>query len=152
MKELLLQDVNYPMEIEKIVSQNIIDNNDMVKITAAIICKDEEKTKSVECGGLDNNGNRECKVVFYGGFLGAEVKAKLNFTVEDIGGSEVGKVYYRTTKAGNFTETTVEAINNLKHKDFNKEQLNLYIEVVFADALGNIDYTKNITKITFVKN
>ena len=123
--------------------------------SAAVVSKpskDEEKTKSVECGGLDNNGNRECKVVFYGGFLGAEVKAKLNFTVEDIGGSEVGKVYYRTTKAGNFTETTVEAINNLKHKDFNKEQLNLYIEVVFADALGNIDYTKNITKITFVKN
>lgn len=53
MKELLLQDVNYPIEIEKIVSQNIIDNNDMVKITAAIICKDEEKTierciKSIE--------------------------------------------------------------------------------------------------------
>ena len=114
--------------------------------------KDEEKTKSVECGVLDNNGNRECKVVFYGGFLGAEVKAKLNFTVEDIGGSEVGKVYYRTTTTGNFTETTVNAINDLPHKDFNKEQLNLYIEVVFADALGNIDYTKNITKITFVKN
>ena len=116
--------------------------------------KDEEKTKSVECGGLDNNGNRECKVVFYGGFLGAEVKAKLNFTVEDIGGSEVGKVYYRTTTTGNFTETTVNAINDLPHKDFNKEQLNLYIEVVFADALGNIDdtKTKNITKITFVKN
>lgn len=123
--------------------------------SAAVVSKpskDEEKTKSVECGGLDNNGNRECKVVFYGGFLGAEVKAKLNFTVEDIGGSGVGKVYYRTTTTGNFTETTVEAINNLKHKDFNKEQLNLYIEVVFADALGNIDYTKNITKITFVKN
>ena len=123
--------------------------------SAAVVSKpskDEEKTKSVECGGLDSNGNRECKVVFYGGFLGAEVKAKLNFTVEDIGGSEVGKVYYRTTTTGNFTETTVEAINNLKHKDFNKEQLNLYIEVVFADALGNIDYTKNITKITFVKN
>ena len=114
--------------------------------------KDEEKTKSVECGGLDNNGNRECKVVFYGGFLGAEVKAKLNFTVEDIGSSGVGKVYYRTTTTGNFTETTVNAINDLPHKDFNKEQLNLYIEVVFADALGNIDYTKNITKITFVKN
>lgn len=114
--------------------------------------KDEEKTKSVECGGLDNNGNRECKVVFYGGFLGAEVKAKLNFTVEDIGSSGVGKVYYRTTTTGNFTETTVNAINDLPHKDFNKEQLNLYIEVVFADVLGNIDYTKNITKITFVKN
>ena len=114
--------------------------------------KDEEKTKSVECGGLDNNGNRECKVVFYGGFLGAEVKAKLNFTIEDIGSSGVGKVYYRTTTTWNFTETTVNAINDLPHKDFNKEQLNLYIEVVFADALGNIDYTKNITKITFVKN
>lgn len=125
--------------------------------SAAVVSKpskDEEKTKSVECGGLDNNGNRECKVVFYGGFLGAEVKAKLNFTVEDIGGSEVGKVYYRTTTTGNFTETTVNAINDLPHKDFNKEQLNLYIEVVFADALGNIDNTqnKNITKITFVKN
>ncbi|CCZ59759.1 putative uncharacterized protein [Clostridium sp. CAG:710] len=123
--------------------------------SAAVVSKpskDEEKTKSVECGGLDNNGNRECKVVFYGGFLGAEVKAKLNFTVEDIGSSEVGKVYYRTTTTGNFTETTVNAINDLHHKDFNKGQLNLYIEVVFADALGNIDYTKNITKITFVKN
>lgn len=123
--------------------------------SAAVVSKpskDEEKTKSVECGGLDNNGNRECKVVFYGGFLGAEVKAKLNFNVEDIGGSGVGKVYYRTTTTGNFTETTVNAINDLPHKDFNKEQLNLYIEVVFADALGNIDYTKNITKITFVKN
>lgn len=123
--------------------------------SAAVVSKpskDEEKTKSVECGGLDNNGNRECKVVFYGGFLGAEVKAKLNFTVEDIGGSGVGKVYYRTTTTGNFTETTVNAINDLPHKDFNKEQLNLYIEVVFADALGNIDYTKSITKITFVKN
>lgn len=123
--------------------------------SAAVVSKpskDEEKTKSVECGGLDSNGNRECKVVFYGGFLGAEVKAKLNFTVEDIGGSGVGKVYYRTTTTGNFTETTVNAINDLPHKDFNKEQLNLYIEVVFADALGNIDYTKNITKITFVKN
>ena len=125
--------------------------------SAAVVSKpskDEEKTKSVECGGLDNNGNRECKVVFYGGFLGAEVKAKLNFTVEDIGGSGVGKVYYRTTTTGNFTETTVNAINDLPHKDFNKEQLNLYIEVVFADALGNIDNTKNknITKITFVKN
>lgn len=123
--------------------------------SAAVVSKpskDEEKTKSVECGGLDNNGNRECKVVFYGGFLGAEVKAKLNFTVEDIGSSGVGKVYYRTTTTGNFTETTVNEINDLPHKDFNKEQLNLYIEVVFADVLGNIDYTKNITKITFVKN
>lgn len=123
--------------------------------SAAVVSKpskDEEKTKSVECGGLDNNGNRECKVVFYGGFLGAEVKAKLNFTVKDIGSSGVGKVYYRTTTTGNFTETTVNAINELPHKDFNKEQLNLYIEVVFADVLGNIDYTKNITKITFVKN
>ena len=123
--------------------------------SAAVVSKpskDEEKTKSVECGALDNNGNRECKVVFYGGFLGAEVKAKLNFTVEDIGGSEVGKVYYRTTRTGNFTETTVNAINDLPHKDFGKEQLNLYIEVVFADALGNIDYTKNITKITFIKH
>lgn len=123
--------------------------------SAAVVSKpskDEEKTKSVECGGLDSNGNRECEVVFYGGLWGTPVKAEVNFTVEDIGSSGVGKVYYRTTTTGNFTETTVEAINNLKHKDFGKEQLNLYIEVVFADALGNIDYTKNITKITFVKN
>ena len=131
-----------------------LDNTSPSAAVVSKPSKDEEKTKSVECGGLDNNGNRECKVVFYGGFLGAEVKAKLNFTVEDIGGSGVGKVYYRTTTTGNFTETTVNAINDLPHKDFNKEQLNLYIEVVFADALGNIDNTKNknITKITFVKN
>ncbi len=137
---------------DKEILQIRLDNTPPSAAVVSKPSKDEEKTKSVECGGLDSNGNRECKVVFYGGFLGAEVKAKLNFTVEDIGGSEVGKVYYRTTTTGNFTETTVEAINNLKHKDFNKEQLNLYIEVVFADALGNIDYTKNITKITFVKN
>ena len=96
--------------------------------------------------------NRKCEVVFAGGMLGTLVKAEVNFVVEDIGSSGVGKVYYRTAKTGDFTETTVEAINNLKHKDFGKEQLNLYIEVVFADALGNIDRTKNITKITFVKN
>lgn len=123
--------------------------------SAAVVSKpskDKEETKSVECGDLDSNGNRECKVGFAGGLVGIPVKAKLNFTVEDIGSSGVGKAYYRTAKTGNFTETTVEAINNLKHKDFGKEQLNLYIEVVFADALGNIDYTKNITKITFVKN
>lgn len=132
--------------------QICLDNTPPSATVVSKPSKDEEKTKSVECGGLDNNGNRECKVVFYGGFLGAEVKAKLNFTVEDIGSSGVGKVYYRTTTTGNFTETTVNAINDLPHKDFNKEQLNLYIEVVFADALGNIDYTKNITKITFVKN
>ena len=106
----------------------------------------------VTCKDIDSSGNRSCDVVFSGGLLGTPVKAEVNFTVEDIGSSGVGKVYYRTTTTGNFTETTVEAINNLKHKDFNKEQLNLYIEVVFADALGNIDYTKNITKITFVKN
>lgn len=129
-----------------------LDNTPPSSAVVSKPSKDEEKTKSVECGGLDNNGNRKCKVVFYGGFLGAEVKAKLNFTVEDIGSSGVGKVYYRTTTTGNFTETTVNEINDLPHKDFNKGQLNLYIEVVFADALGNIDYTKNITKITFVKN
>lgn len=129
-----------------------LDNTPPSAAVISMPSKDKEETKSVECGGLDSNGNRDCKVVFYGGFLGKEVKAKLDFTVEDIGSSEVGKVYYRTTTTGQFTETTVEAINNLKHKDFGKEQLNLYIEVVFADALGNIDYTKNITKITFVKN
>ena len=106
----------------------------------------------VTCKDIDSSGNRSCDVVFSGGLWGTPVKAEVNFTVEDIGSSGVGKVYYRTTTTGNFTETTVEAINNLKHKDFGKEQLNLYIEVVFADALGNIDYTKNITKITFVKN
>lgn len=129
-----------------------LDNTPPSAAVISMPSKDKEETKSVECRDLDSNGNRECKVVFYGGFLGKEVKAKLDFTVEDIGSSGVGKVYYRTAKTGNFTETTVEAINNLKHKDFGKEQLNLYIEVVFADALGNIDYTKNITKITFVKN
>ena len=107
---------------------------------------------NVTCEDIDSSGNRKCEVVFAGGVMGTLVKAEVNFVVEDIGSSGVGKVYYRTAKTGNFTETTVEAINNLKHKDFNKEQLNLYIEVVFADALGNIDYTKNITKITFVKN
>lgn len=107
---------------------------------------------NVTCEDIDSSGNRKCEVVFAGGVLGTLVKAEVNFVVEDIGSSGVGKVYYRTATTGNFTETTVEAINNLKHKDFNKEQLNLYIEVVFADALGNIDYTKNITKITFVKN
>lgn len=107
---------------------------------------------NVTCEDIDSSGNRKCEVVFAGGMLGTLVKAEVNFVVEDIGSSGVGKVYYRTAKTGNFTETTVEAINNLKHKDFGKEQLNLYIEVVFADALGNIDYTKNITKITFVKN
>lgn len=131
-----------------------LDNTPPSAAVISMPSKDKEETKSVECRDLDSNGNRECKVVFYGGFLGKEVKAKLDFTVEDIGSSGVGKVYYRTTTTGNFTETTVEAINNLKHKDFGKEQLNLYIEVVFADALGNIDdtKTKNITKITFVKN
>lgn len=115
--------------------------------------KDKEQTKSAGCDEtLDSNGNRTCKVVFYGGLFGAEVKAKLDFTVEDVGGSGIGKVYYRTSTTGNFTETTVNAINDLPHKDFNKEEKNLYIEVVFADKLGNIDYTKNITKITFVKN
>ena len=129
-----------------------LDNTPPSAAVVSMPSKDKEETKSVGCGDLDSNGNRECEVVFYGGFLGTEVKAKLDFTVEDIGSSGVGKVYYRTATTGNFTETTVEAINNLKHKDFNKGQLNLYIEVVFADALGNIDYTKNITKITFVKN
>ena len=129
-----------------------LDNTPPSAAVVSMPSKDKEETKSVGCGDLDSNGNRECEVVFYGGFLGTEVKAKLDFTVEDIGSSGVGKVYYRTATTGNFTETTVEAINNLKHKDFNKEQLNLYIEVVFADVLGNIDYTKNITKITFVKN
>lgn len=107
---------------------------------------------NVTCEDIDSSGNRKCEVVFAGGLLGTLVKAEVNFVVEDIGSSGVGKVYYRTAKTGDFTETTVEAINNLKHKDFGKEQLNLYIEVVFADALGNIDRTKNITKITFVKN
>lgn len=107
---------------------------------------------NVTCEDIDSSGNRKCEVVFAGGMLGTLVKAEVNFVVEDIGSSGVGKVYYRTAKTGDFTETTVEAINNLKHKDFGKEQLNLYIEVVFADALGNIDRTKNITKITFVKN
>lgn len=115
-------------------------------------CNNKNRVCEAKCESPDSNGNRACTVEFYGGAVGTPVKAEVNFVVEDIGSSGVGKVYYRTTTTGNFTETTVNEINDLPHKDFNKGQLNLYIEVVFADALGNIDYTKNITKITFVKN
>lgn len=115
-------------------------------------CNNKNRVCEAKCESPDSNGNRACTVEFYGGAVGTPVKAEVNFVVEDVGSSGVGKAYYRTTTTGNFTETTIEAINSLEHKDYLGNKMNLYIEVVFADALGNIDYTKNITKITFVKN
>lgn len=115
-------------------------------------CNNKNRVCEAKCESPDSNGNRACTVEFYGGAVGTPVKAEVNFTVEDIGSSGVGKTYYRTTTTGNFTETTIEAINSLEHKDYLGNKMNLYIEVVFADALGNIDYTKNITKITFIKH
>lgn len=115
-------------------------------------CNNKNRVCEVKCESPDSNGNRACTVEFYGGAVGTPVKAEVNFAVEDIGSSGVGKAYYRTTTTGNFTETTIEAINSLEHKDYLGNKMNLYIEVVFADALGNIDYTKNITRITFIKH
>lgn len=115
-------------------------------------CNNKNRVCEAKCESPDSNGNRACTVEFYGGAVGTPVKAEVNFVVEDIGSSGVGKAYYRTTTTGNFTETTIEAINSLEHKDYLGNKMNLYIEVVFADALGNIDYTKNITKITFIKH
>ena len=71
---------------------------------------------------------------------------------KNIGYSGAEKVYYRTATTGNFQETTIDQINEMKHKDFGGKTLNLYLEVVFADAAGNIDRNKNILKINFVKN
>lgn len=115
-------------------------------------CNNKNRVCEAKCESPDSNGNRACTVEFYGGAVGTPVKAEVNFVVEDVGSSGVGKAYYRTTTTGNFTETTIEAINSLEHKDYLGNKMNLYIEVVFADALGNIDYTKNITKITFIKH
>lgn len=115
-------------------------------------CNNKNRVCEAKCESPDSNGNRACTVEFYGGAVGTPVKAEVNFAVEDVGSSGVGKAYYRTTTTGNFTETTIEAINSLEHKDYLGNKMNLYIEVVFADALGNIDYTKNITKITFIKH
>lgn len=115
-------------------------------------CDNKNRVCEAKCESPDSNGNRACTVEFYGGAVGTPVKAAVNFVVEDVGSSGVGKAYYRTTTTGNFTETTIEAINSLEHKDYLGNKMNLYIEVVFADALGNIDYTKNITKITFIKH
>lgn len=115
-------------------------------------CNNKNRVCEAKCESPDSNGNRACTVEFYGGAVGTPVKAEVNFVVEDVGSSGVGKTYYRTTTTGNFTETTIEAINSLEHKDYLGNKMNLYIEVVFADALGNIDYTKNITKITFIKH
>lgn len=115
-------------------------------------CDNKNRVCEAKCESPDSNGNRACTVEFYGGAVGTPVKAEVNFVVEDVGSSGVGKAYYRTTTTGNFTETTIEAINSLEHKDYLGNKMNLYIEVVFADALGNIDYTKNITKITFIKH
>lgn len=115
-------------------------------------CDNKNRVCEAKCESPDSNGNRACTVEFYGGAVGTPVKAEVNFVVEDVGSGGVGKAYYRTTTTGNFTETTIEAINSLEHKDYLGNKMNLYIEVVFADALGNIDYTKNITKITFIKH
>lgn len=115
-------------------------------------CNNKNRVCEAKCESPDSNGNRACTIEFYGGAVGTPVKAEVNFVVEDVGSSGVGKAYYRTTTTGNFTETTIEAINSLEHKDYLGNKMNLYIEVVFADALGNIDYTKNITKITFIKH
>lgn len=115
-------------------------------------CNNKNRVCEAKCESPDSNGNRACTVEFYGGAVGTPVKAEVNFVVEEVGSSGVGKAYYRTTTTGNFTETTIEAINSLEHKDYLGNKMNLYIEVVFADALGNIDYTKNITKITFIKH
>lgn len=115
-------------------------------------CNNKNRVCEAKCESPDSNGNRACTVEFYGGAVGTPVKAEVNFVVEDVGSSGVGKAYYRTTTTGNFTETTIEAINSLEHKDYLGNKMNLYIEVVFADVLGNIDYTKNITKITFIKH
>lgn len=115
-------------------------------------CNNKNRVCEAKCESPDSNGNRACTIEFYGGTVGTPVKAEVNFVVEDVGSSGVGKAYYRTTTTGNFTETTIEAINSLEHKDYLGNKMNLYIEVVFADALGNIDYTKNITKITFIKH
>lgn len=115
-------------------------------------CDNKNRVCEAKCESPDSNGNRACTVEFYGGAVGTPVKSEVNFVVEDVGSSGVGKAYYRTTTTGNFTETTIEAINSLEHKDYLGNKMNLYIEVVFADALGNIDYTKNITKITFIKH
>lgn len=130
---------------------------------AANITKKGSKVTDVSCGEIDSStGNRTCQVNFNGGLLGAPVKAELNFEVEDIGYSGAEKVYYRTDTTSDFQETTIDQINEMEHKDFAGNTLNLYLEVVFADAAGNIDFTtdaagnidftRNILKINFVKN
>lgn len=130
---------------------------------AANITKQGSKVTDVSCGEIDSStGNRTCQVNFNGGLLGAPVKAELNFEVEDIGYSGAEKVYYRTDTTSDFQETTIDQINEMEHKDFAGNTLNLYLEVVFADAAGNIDFTtdaagnidftRNILKINFVKN
>lgn len=120
---------------------------------AANITKKGSAITDVSCGEIDSStGNRTCQVNFNGGVAGVPVKAELNFEVEDIGYSGAEKVYYRTATTGNFQETTIDQINGMKHKDFGGKTLNLYLEVVFADAAGNIDRNKNILKINFVKN
>lgn len=110
------------------------------------------KATAASCGEIDSSGNRTCQVNFNGGLLGVPVKAELNFEVEDIGYSGAAKVYYRTDTTSDFQETTIDQINEMEHKDFAGNTLNLYLEVVFADALGNVDINKNILKINFVKN
>lgn len=120
---------------------------------AANITKKGSKVTDVSCGEIDSStGNRTCQVNFNGGVAGVPVKAELNFEVEDIGYSGAEKVYYRTDTNSDFQETTIDQINEMKHKNYGRETLNLYLEVVFADTAGNIDRNKNILKINFVKN
>ena len=108
---------------------------------------------AISCGEIESStGNRTCQVNFDGGLGGVPVTSELNFEVEDIGYSGAKNVYYRTATTGIFQETTIDQINEMKHKDFGGKTLNLYLEVVFADAVGNFDRNKNILKINFVKN
>lgn len=108
---------------------------------------------AISCGEIESStGNRTCQVNFDGGLGGVPVTSELNFEVEDIGYSGAKNVYYRTATTGIFQETTIDQINEMKHKDFGGKTLNLYLEVVFADAVGNVDFNKNILKINFVKN
>lgn len=116
--------------------QFIIDNTPP---KAANITKQGSKVTDASCGAIDSStGNRTCQVNFNGGLLGVPVKAELNFEVEDIGYSGAEKVYYRTDTTSDFQETTIDQINEMEHKDFAGNTLNLYLEVVFADAAGNL--------------
>ncbi|MGN1000364.1 MAG: type IV pilin protein [Bacilli bacterium] len=151
----------YKLRISEIINKagNKITNveSDQFKIDntppkVANITRGDNAT-AISCGEIDSStGNRTCQVNFDGGLAGVPVTSELNFEVEDIGYSGAEKVYYRSDTTSDFQETTINQINEMKHKDFLGKTLNLYLEVVFADAAGNIDFTRNILKINFVKN